>query len=223
MTKQSPRLVLHGFFYSSAAYRVRIALNLKGLAWRHVGVNLRTGEQKSAAYLAKNPGGLVPALEIGDDTVLTQSLVIIDHLDRFQPEPALVPAVGSARDRVLEISHAIASDIHPLNNLRVLKYLVGPLALSEAQKNTWYAHWIVEGFRTLEALLPDRLLERDGWCVGDAPTMADCCLVPQVANAMRMKVDIAAFPKVLRADAFARQHPAFDAAAPQKQPDYVAG
>jgi maleylacetoacetate isomerase len=223
MTKQAPRLALHGFYYSSAAYRVRIALGLKGLAWRHAGVNLRTGEQRSAAFLAKNPGGLVPALEIGDDKVITQSLAIIDHLDRFQPDPLLVPAVGAERDRVLEISHAIACDIHPLNNLRVLKYLVGPLALSEAQKNAWYAHWIIEGFRTLEALLPDSLHERDGWCVGDAPTMADCCLVPQVANATRMKIDITAFPKLLRTDAFARRHPAFDAAAPQKQPDYVAG
>jgi maleylacetoacetate isomerase len=223
MTKQAPRLVLHGFFNSSAAYRVRIALNLKGLTWRHVGVNLRTGEQKGDAYRAKNPGGLVPALEVGDDVVVAQSLAIIDHLDRLQPEPALIPAVGRSRDRVLEISHAIACDIHPLNNLRVLKYLVGPLALSDEQKNTWYAHWIHEGFRTLEALLPASLHERDGWCVGDAPTMADCCLVPQVANATRMKVDIAAYPKALRADAFARRHPAFDAAAPEKQPDYVAG
>ncbi len=123
-----------------------------------------------------------------------------------------------ARDRVLEIAYAIAADIHPLNNLRVLKYLVGPLQLSDEQKNTWYAHWIHEGFKTLEALLPNH----DGWCVGDGPTMADCCLVPQVANARRMKVDISAYPKSTRIDAFARAHPAFAAAAADKQPDYIA-
>jgi maleylacetoacetate isomerase len=219
MTKMSPPLVLHGYFNSSAAYRVRIALGLKGLAWRHAGVNLRTGEQRGEAYRAKNPGGLVPALEIGEFRTVTQSLAIIDHLDRLQPEPPLIPAAGDARDRVLEISHAIACDIHPLNNLRVLKYLVGPLGLTDEQKNTWYAHWIHEGMRTVEALLSDR----DGWCVGETPTMADCCLVPQVANARRMKVDLAAFPRVLRIDAFARRHPAFDAAAPDKQPDHVSG
>ncbi len=219
MTKKSPPLVLHGYFFSSAAYRVRIALGLKGLAWQHAGVNLRTGEQRSPLFLQKNPGGLVPTLEVGESRVVTQSLTIIDHLDRLQPAPPLIPAVGDARDRVLEISHAIACDIHPLNNLRVLKYLVGPLKLTDEQKNTWYAHWIHEGFRTLEALLPDH----DGWCVGDAPTMADCCLVPQVANAKRMKIDLASYPKALRIDAFARKHPAFEAAAPEKQPDYVAG
>ncbi len=217
MSKPSPRLVLHGFFNSSAAYRVRIALALKGLPWRHVGVNLRTGEHRSDAYLAMNPGGLVPALQIGDDAVVTQSLAIMDHLDRLQAAPRLIPESGSERDRVLEISHAIACDIHPLNNLRVLRYLVGPLALSDAQKNAWYAHWIHEGFRTLEAMLPDH----DGWCVGDAPTMADCCLVPQVANAQRMKVPLDAYPKALRIDAFARKHAAFAAAAPDQQPDYV--
>jgi maleylacetoacetate isomerase len=223
MTKQAPRLVLHGFFNSSAAYRVRIALALKGLPWRHAGVNLRAGEHKGDAYRTTNPAGLVPALQIGDNKVLGQSLVIIDHLDRLQAEPRLIPVAGADRDRVLEISQTIACDIHPLNNLRVLKYLVGPLALSDEQKNTWYAHWIQEGLRMIESLLPDRLLEHDGWCVGDAPTMADCCLVPQLANARRMKVAIDAYPKALRADAFAREHPAFVAAEPEKQPDYVAG
>ncbi len=218
MTKTQPRLVLHGYFFSSAAYRVRIALNLKGLAWRHAGVNLRTGEHRAESYLAKNPSGLVPALEIGESTVITQSLAIIDHLDRFQPEPRLIPEVGSARDRVLELANIIACDIHPLNNLRVLKHLVGPLKLSEDQKNAWYAHWIHEGFKSLEPLLPDH----DGWCVGNTPTMADCCLVPQVANARRMQVDTSAYPKLMRLDAHARQHPAFAAAAPEKQPDFVA-
>lgn len=217
MAASTHDLALHGYFYSSAAYRARIALNLKGLPWRHVGVNLRAGEHQSHAYKAKNPAGLVPALEI-DGAVVTQSLAIIDHLDRIKPEPRLIPLRGAARDHVLEIAYTIASEIHPLNNLRVLKYLVGPLQLSEEQKNTWYAHWIHEGFKTLEALLPNH----DGWCVGEGPTMADCCLVPQVANARRMKVDLGAYPRAQRIDAFARKHPAFAAAAPDKQPDFVA-
>jgi maleylacetoacetate isomerase len=213
----NPTAVLHGFFASSAAYRVRIALNLKGIAWQHAGVNLRAGEHKGAAFRTKNPAGLVPALEI-DGQVLTQSLAIMDFLDRKQPAPRLIPEHGPERDQVLRIAYTIASEIHPLNNLRVLKYLVGPLALSEDQKNTWYAHWIHEGMAMLEPLLSDR----EGWCVGHTPTMADCCLVPQVANARRFKVDLSAYPRVVRADGHARNHAAFAAAAPDKQPDYTA-
>lgn len=208
---------LYTFFNSSASYRVRIALALKGLAHEAIGVNLRSGAQRSADFLALNPAGLVPALVDGQ-THLSQSLAIIDHLDRLQPEPLLVPADGPARGQVLEIAQLIACDIHPLNNLRVLKYLTGELGLSEAQKNAWYAHWIAEGFNALEALLPDH----DGWCVGAAPTLADCCLVPQVANAERMKIDLAAWPRIRRIAAFARQHPAFIQAEPQRQSDYTA-
>lgn len=205
---------LYTFFNSSASYRVRIALNLKGLAHEAIGVNLRSGAQHSADFLALNPAGLVPALVDGE-THLSQSLAIIDHLDRIQPEPLLVPADGPARGQVLEITQLIACDIHPLNNLRVLKYLTGELGLSEAQKNAWYAHWIAEGFNALEALLPDH----DGWCVGAAPTLADCCLVPQVANAERMKIDLSAWPRIRHIAAFARQHPAFIQAEPQRQSD----
>jgi maleylacetoacetate isomerase len=208
---------LYTFFYSSAAYRVRIALALKGLAYESVGVNLRAGAQRSSDFLAQNPAGLVPTLVDGELS-LSQSLAIIDHLDRVQPEPLLLPLEAAARARVLEIALLIACDIHPLDNLRVLKYLTGPLGLSEAQKNTWYAHWIFEGFKALEAMLPDH----DGWCAGATPTLADCCLVPQVANAERMKVDLSAFPRVQRIAAFARQHPAFVQAEPQRQPDYIA-
>ncbi len=217
MTKQAPAIRLHSFFFSSAAYRARIALNLKGLSWEYVPVNLRTDAHKADDYRAKNPQGLVPTMEVGDSTIVTQSLVIIDHLDRLQPEPRLIPLGGPERDRVLEISYAIASEIHPLNNLRVLKYLVGPLKLSEAQKNTWYAHWVHEGFKAIEAMLPDH----DGWCVASAPTMADCCLVPQVTNARRLKVDLTNYPRIQRIDAFARLHPAFAAADPTRQPDYA--
>ena len=218
---QAPGLRLHDFFNSSAAYRVRIALNLKGLAWQHVGVKLRSGEQNQAGYKALNPAGLVPMLEAGDEHV-TQSLAIIDHLDRLQPAPLLVPAGGPARDRVLEIAQLIACDIHPLNNLRVLKYLIGPLALTEAQKNAWVAHWIGLGFDALEAMLQTNGNAGDGdWCVGTAPTLADCCLVPQVANARRAGIDVARWPRIQRLDALACRHPAFAAAAPQRQPDFI--
>ncbi len=217
----APALRLHDFFNSSAAYRVRIALNLKGLAWKHVGVKLRSGEQNQPGYKALNPAGLVPLLEVDDEHV-TQSLAIIDHLDRLQPAPLLVPAGGPARDRVLQIAQLIACDIHPLNNLRVLKYLVGPLALTEAQKNAWVAHWIGLGFDALEAMLQSDGSAGDGdWCVGSAPSLADCCLVPQVANARRANIDVARWPRIHRLDARACRHPAFAAAAPQRQPDFI--
>jgi len=209
-------LKLHGFFNSSASYRVRIALALKGIAVEHVPVDLRAGTQDSAAYRLLNPAGLVPALEDGA-RVITQSLAIIDHLDRLQPEPRLIPSDDAARARVLEIALLIACDIHPLNNLRVLKQLAGPLKLSEAQKSAWYTHWVHAGFEALEKMLPDH----DGWCVGMTPTLADCCLVPQVANAQRMKVGLAAYPRILRIHAHAARHPAFAQAAPHLQPDYI--
>lgn len=208
---------LYTFFNSSASYRVRIALALKGLTAEPVGINLRSGAHRSEDFLALNPSGQVPTLVDGE-TRLSQSLAIIDYLDRLQPEPLLVPADGQARGQVLEIAQLIACDIHPLNNLRVLKYLMAEMGLSDAQKNAWYAHWIAAGFDGLEAMLPDH----DGWCVGDAPTVADCCLVPQVANAERMKIDLAAWPRIVRIAAFARLHPAFVQAEPQRQPDYTA-
>lgn len=213
-----PKLRLHGFFNSSASYRVRIALGLKGLAWEHVGVNLRTGEQQGEAFLSLNPHGLVPALEHGGH-VLTQSLAIIDYLDRLQPQPLLVPAAGAQRDRVLEIALLICCDIHPLNNLRALKYLKADLQLSEVQKDAWYAHWIDLGFAALEALLP----ENAHWCVGQGPSLADCCLVPQVANALRMKLDLSVYPRICRIHAHCLQHPAFEQAAPAVQSDFVLG
>ena len=208
---------LYTFFNSSASYRVRIALALKGLTAEPVGINLRTGAHRSEDFLALNPSGQVPTLVDGE-TRLSQSLAIIDYLDRLQPEPLLVPAGGQTRDQVLVIAQLIACDIHPLNNLRVLKYLMAEMGLSDAQKNTWYTHWIAGGFDGLEALLPNH----DGWCVGDAPTLADCCLVPQVANAERMKIDLSAWPRIVRIAAFARKHPAFVQAEPQRQPDYTA-
>ena len=210
------RLKLHGFFNSSASYRVRIALELKGLAWQHVGVDIRSGEQETQQFKQINPNGLVPVLEL-DGKALGQSLAIIDRLDRLQPDPLLIPADGIERDRVLEIAHLVACDMHPLNNLRVLKYLKDTLAIRDEQRNAWYAHWMEAGFRGLEALLPDH----DGWCVGDSPTLADCCLVPQVANALRMRFDVAQFPRIQRVHAFCQAQPAFQRAAPGVQPDFL--
>lgn len=209
-------LALHGFFNSSASYRVRIALGLKGLRFEHVGVNIRSGVQNESAYKTNNPAGLVPTL-IDGDLRITQSLAIIDHLDALQPEPLLVPASGPARTRVLEIAQLIACDIHPLNNLRVLKYLAGPLALTDAQKAAWTKHWLSLGFDAVEALLP----ESGDWCVGDAPTLADCCLAPQVANAQRAAFDMAPYPRIRRIHAHCQQHPAFVAAQPSAQPDFI--
>ena len=209
-------LRLYGFFNSSASYRVRIALALKALPYEYIGVDIRSGEQNETAFRALNPNGLVPTLELNGER-LSQSLAIIDRLDRLQPEPLLVPVSGPSRDRVLEIAYLIACDVHPLNNLRVLKRLVQQ-GLDEPQKKAWYAHWITAGFDALEALLTDV----DEWCVGDSPTLADLCLVPQVANAQRMNISLQPWPRISRIHARAQAHPAFAAAAPAKQPDYIA-
>ena len=212
-----PVLRLHGFFNSSASYRVRIALALKGLAWEHAGVNIRVGEQSAPAFKALNPNGLVPLLEIGERRI-AQSLAIIDAIERLRPEPRLVPEDGPARDRVLEIANLIACDIHPLNNLRVLKHLSAELSVAVAAKNDWYEHWIKTGFDALEALLASDT----AFCVGDAPTLADVCLVPQVANAQRMKVDLSPWPRIRRIHAHCVAQSAFADAAPERQPDYIA-
>jgi maleylacetoacetate isomerase len=209
-------LALHGFFNSSASYRVRIALALKNLPCEHVGVNIRSGAQNEPAYKTLNPTGLVPTLQ-HDDLSIAQSLAIIDHLDALQPEPRLVPSEGPSRTRVLEIAHLIACDVHPLNNLRVLKFLSGPMALSADQKTTWTTHWLTQGFDAIEALLPDH----GDWCVSDTPTLADCCLVPQVANALRAGFDLARYPRIRRIHAHCETQRAFIAARPSAQPDFV--
>lgn len=211
---------LHGFFNSSTSYRVRIALALKGLPYDCVPVNIRTGAHRDAAYIAQvNPSAAVPALVDGDFS-LGQSLAIIDYLDAEHPVPRLLPQDAVARARVLELSMAIACDIHPVNNLRVLRYLQDTLGVTPAQKDAWYRHWIDEGLAAVE-----RLLERHGhgdWCFGDAPTLADCCLVPQIANAQRMGCDTSAYVRTMRVHAHASTHPAFEAAAPHRQPDFGA-
>ncbi|MFC7499967.1 maleylacetoacetate isomerase [Enterovirga sp. GCM10030262] len=204
--------VLYDYFRSSAAYRVRIALNLKGIDYESVPVNLAEGAQKEAGYRARNPQGFVPMLEM-EGQRLTQSLAIIDWLDATVPEPRLVPADPADRAHAMALALAIASDIHPLNNLRVLKYLGGPLGQDEETRNAWYAHWIAEGFAALEMLAAARASR---FLFGDAPGIADVCLVPQMFNARRFAVPLDDFPTLLRADAEACQLGAFAAAHPDK-------
>ena len=209
---------LYSFFNSSTSFRVRIALALKGLSYDYVGVNLRGGEQGKEDYRELSPVGIVPVLVDGDVT-LTQSLAIIDYLDYRHPEPPLVPEDPLLRARVLEISQTIACEIHPINNIRVLKYLTGKLGVNEDDKSAWYKHWVDEGLSAVERLLSR--LPSGAYCVGDAPTLADCCLVPQVANAQRMGCDLSRFPRVMAVYEHCMKQPAFTAAAPQNQSDYV--
>lgn len=205
---------LHGYFRSSAAYRVRIALNLKGLTADHLPHHLRKGEQRDPAYLCLNPQGLVPTLEAGD-AVLTQSVAIIEWLDETHPQPPLLPVQALARARVRAFALAIACDTHPVQNLKVLARL-RELGLPEEKVTDWAAWVNREGLGACEALIAN---ETGPFCFGDAPTLADLCLVPQLANARRFGVDLAPYPKLLRAETAAKALKAFADAAPDRQPD----
>ena len=206
------RPLLHDYFRSSASYRVRIALRLKGVEHDDVAIDLRAGAQKGVEYRARNPQGFVPMLEI-DGQRLTQSLAIIAYLDATRPEPPLLPADPAEQAHVRAMALLIACDIHPLNNLRVLRYLEGDLGQDEAARNHWYAHWIGEGLAALEALAVPRA---GRFLFGDSPTIADVCLVPQLYNARRFDVPLAAYPTLLRAEAEANALDAFAAAHPDR-------
>jgi maleylacetoacetate isomerase len=207
------RAILHDYHRSSASYRVRIALNLKGIDYQRSPVNLLDREQKEAAYRKINPQGFVPTLEI-DGHRITQSLAICNYINSIVPEPPFMPADAGDRAHVLAMALTIACDIHPLNNLRVLKYLSGPLAQSQEARDDWYAHWVTEGFEALEVMAKDRAGK---FLFGDAPSLAEICLVPQMYNARRFSVPVDAYPTLLRADANACELPAFAAAHPEAQ------
>lgn len=209
---------LYTYYRSSAAYRVRIALNLKQLTYDAAFIHLLKdgGQQHQAAYAALNPQQLLPALE-DDGLLLTQSLAIIEYLDETRPATPLLPADAAGRARVRALSQLIACDTHPLNNLRVLQYLQQQLNADEAAKTAWYGHWIRESFAALEQLLQSPHTGR--FCHGDTPTLADCCLVPQVYNARRFQVDLSPYPAIVRIDAACNVLPAFQAALPENQAD----
>jgi len=210
---------LYSYYRSSAAYRVRIALNLKGLPYEYLPVNLRQGEQRAAAFRAINAQELVPVL-CDDRGAFTQSLAVLEYLEERYPEPPLLPHAPEARARVRAIALAIACDIHPLDNLRVLQYLTRTLGASEEAKNNWYRHWIELGLSALEAqLAPDPAT--GPFCHGALPTFADICLIPQLANARRVPLPLDAYPTLLGIEAACAALPAFAAAAPPRQPDAV--
>jgi maleylpyruvate isomerase len=210
---------LYEFFRSSASYRVRIALNLKGLEYEHVGIHLRRGggEQFSPEYRALNPQEMVPTLVDGGD-VLLQSLAIIEYLDEKYPEPALLPVELLEKARVRALAQVIACEMHPLNNLRVLQYLRNELKQEEAEVMRWIHTWFEKGFGTLERLLADSR-HTGSFCHGDSPTLADVCLVPQVGSAQRFEFDLSPYPTVQRIAATCNSLPAFEQAKPGKQPD----
>ena len=210
---------LYTYFRSSAAYRVRIALNLKGLKadYRYLHLVKDGGQQHQPEYLALNPQGLVPAL-VDKGHVLTQSLAIIEYLDETHPQPPLLPKDAPGRARARALAQIVACDIHPVNNQRILKYLEKEFRADEAARSKWYRHWIVEGFNALDKLLGSSPATGK-FCHGDQPTLADICLVPQVFNARRFKIDLASFPAIERINATCLALAAFADAAPDRQPD----
>lgn len=206
---------LYTYFRSSAAYRVRIALNLKGIQYESLAVNLLKGEQKGEAFSSVNPQKRLPALDIGGP-VLTQSPAILEYLDEAHPEPPLLPVGAVNRAKVRAIAAIVACDIHPLNNLGPLKYLKNKLGHDQAEIDEWYAHWVREGFDAIEAMI-----EPGPYCFGSRVSLADVYLVPQVFNARRLNVSLQSYPKIVAVDAACAELPAFQDAAPERQPDAV--
>ena len=215
----SEALQLYSYWRSSAAYRVRIGLNLKGLAYDIVPVHLLRdgGQQHASSYRDINPQQLVPALLHGHRRI-TQSLAILEYLDEVWPESALLPVTARERARVRALAQLVACDIHPLNNLRVLQYFEQEWGVPQPERDEWVKHWIVEGFRAAEAMLIDHP-STGVFCEGNAPGLADCCLIPQIFNARRFGVDMVNFPTLQQIEAACLALPAFDAARPERQPD----
>jgi maleylacetoacetate isomerase len=205
---------LYTYFRSSAAFRVRIALNLKGLSYEPAFVHLAKGEHRKPEYAKVNAQALVPTLELDDGTRLNQSLAIMEYLEEKHPSPALLPKDAPGRARVRSLSNLVASEIHPLNNLRVLQHLKRALGQSEDQVSAWYRHWIADGLAKVEAELGN-----GRFCYGDTPSMADCCLVPQIFNAKRYNSDLSPYPTTMRVFEACMKLEAFDRAQPSKQPD----
>ena len=213
------QLKLYGYWRSSAAYRVRIALNLKGLDYEQVPVHLARdgGEQHRPEYAATNPQRLVPVLQHGQ-RLIRQSLAIIEYLDELWPDPPVLPVAPRDRARARALALLVACDIHPLNNLRVLQYLEREYSAPLSEREAWIRHWIEDGFAAFEAMLVEDL-SRGEFCEGESPGIADCCLIPQVYNARRFGVSLDPYPNIRRIEAACLALPAFDAARPERQPD----
>jgi maleylacetoacetate isomerase len=210
---------LYNYFRSSASFRVRIALGLKGLPYEYISVHIAKGDHKKPEYASLAADTLVPLLDTGADK-LSQSMAIIEYLDETHPTPALLPADALGRAKVRALAQSIACEIHPINNLRVLKYLVKELKLDEEAKNTWYRHWVRDGLVSFEKQLAQ--LPASKFCYGDTPTLADCCLVPQIFNGKRFDCDFSGLPRTMAAFDACMQLPAFDKAQPKNCPDFEA-
>jgi maleylacetoacetate isomerase len=210
------RAILYDYFRSSASYRARIALNLKGIDYEQRSINLAAGAQKDESYRELNPQGFVPMLEMNGHRI-TQSLAICNYVNSIVPEPPFMPADAADRAHVLALALTVACDIHPLNNLRVLKYLKAEFGAEQEATDAWYRHWVAEGLATLETMAAPRA---GAWLFGDAPSVADICLIPQLYNARRFSVPLDSFPTLRRVDETASGNPAFAAAHPdlQEQP-----
>ncbi|MEM8563047.1 MAG: maleylacetoacetate isomerase [Pseudomonadota bacterium] len=207
---------LYSYYRSSAAYRVRIALNLKALSYQYEAVNLLHSEQKSASYMSRNPQGLLPALELDDGEVLAQSVAILEWLEESHPQPALLPETPLARAKVRSLVNNITCDIHPLNNLSIMNYMRTELSASDNDVYQWYCNWVDRGFSAIEQSLVNTT---GGYCFGENPTLADVCLVPQVYNARRFKVPMEPYPKIRSVVEFCNSTEPFAKAAPEAQPD----